>query len=162
LTGLVKTESDGYIRKSLILDIEKSMKEKKMTHLTNSSGSKTSNREEILKIAENYYRNIYKSDNIADNSPLSDQVPGITKDEIQHALKQMKNGKASGEDNMAVEMLKLGGDIICKELAKLFIKYINLEVTPKQWDNAIIVLLYKKGDPSNIKNYRPISLLSQV
>lgn len=29
------------------------------------------------------------------------------------------------------------------------------------WENDILIILYKKGDPTKLENYRPISLLSR-
>lgn len=47
-------------------------------------------------------------------------------------------------------------------MAKLFNSILQHSVTPTQWSEANIILLYKKGDPKNIGNYRPISLLPSL
>ena len=35
-------------------------------------------------------------------------------------------------------------------------------MVPEEWNEAIIILLYKKGDLKNISNYRPIILLNNI
>ena len=55
-----------------------------------------------------------------------------------------RNRKAPGEDQVKSEMLKTG------EEGRI----------PNAWKNAEVTILFKKGDSTNIENYRPISLLS--
>jgi len=72
----------------------------------------------------------------------------------------MKNGKSPGEDGHTVEMFKWGGEKMKEEVAKFFSMCLRKREIPSSWDNAIIILLYKKGDKESVENYRPISLLS--
>ena len=59
-------------------------------------------------------------------------------------------------------MLKEGGAITCDWIKKLFNNCLNTRKIPKAWCNACIILLLNKGDKKEIKNYRPISLLSHL
>ena len=35
----------------------------------------------------------------------------------------------------------------------------NLQLIPQEWRKLMVFLIYKKGDRTNIQNYRPISLM---
>jgi len=74
----------------------------------------------------------------------------------------MKRGKAPGPDNIIIDTIVEGGDIIMRELAKLFTTCIKQGKVPQQWKEANMIILFKKGDKRDLKNYRPISLLSNV
>ncbi|KAJ2937651.1 hypothetical protein O0L34_g19326 [Tuta absoluta] len=78
------------------------------------------------------------------------------------ALKQLKNNKAPGEDRITSELLKAGGTPVLKVLQKLFNSVLIEGVTPEAWNRSVVVLFFKKGDKTLLKNYRPISLLSHV
>lgn len=86
----------------------------------------------------------------------------ITKEEVNKAIRNLKNGKACGVDEISAEMLKTANDSIVSFLTKLFNKLFDEGEYPTEWSKAIIVPIFKKGDISIPDNYRGVSLLSLV
>ena len=80
---------------------------------------------------------------------------------INFAL-HMKRGKAPGPDGVLVDSLKEGGDIATRELAKLFTKCIKVKKVPSAWKQANMTTLFKKCNKKDLKNHRPITLLSNI
>ena len=74
----------------------------------------------------------------------------------------MKRGKSPGPDNILIDTIKEGGDTITEELAKLYNACLQTRRIPHQWKEATMILLHKKEDKRDLKNYRPISLLSNL
>ena len=83
-------------------------------------------------------------------------------EEVYHAVKQMKNSKAPGEDGVVIDIIKEGGFQLYKHIARLFTSCLVTRKIPQSWNNAVIILLHKKGDVTDINNYRPISLSSHM
>ena len=80
---------------------------------------------------------------------------------VKRILKFLPSGKTPGKDGIFNEMLKFVFEDIAPCIATLF-KYIAiLDEIPELWKQALIVPVYKnKGDPLDVKNYRPIALTS--
>src|SRR5438552_2448862 len=132
--------------------------------IRNKDGSITTNRDKIIERCAKFYKELYSSTTDRPNPPTTDDepIPEILDCEVLHAMRQMANNKAPGEDGIVIYTMKLGGDVICKHMAKLFNNCLSKRKTPEVWNNAAIILLHKKGDIKDINNYRPISLLSHT
>ena len=85
----------------------------------------------------------------------------ITHEEVNQAIKRLKNGKAAGIDGITAEMLKYGGDVVTEWMVKICQMAWERGVVPADWTKAIIVPVYKgKGRRGECGSYRGISLLS--
>ena len=79
--------------------------------------------------------------------------------EVQMALKQMKSGKASGNDEITADLLKAGGMSVLRRLYHLFVEIWKTEQMIEDWSLAISIRLFKnEGDKKIRDNYRGISL----
>ena len=74
----------------------------------------------------------------------------------------MKNGTATGNDHINIDTLKTGEDTISKILAKLYTKCLSERRIPTAWNNARMMTIFKKENKKDLKNYRPICLLSNI
>ena len=79
---------------------------------------------------------------------------------MEAALRDIKNGTATGNDHINIETLKAGEDTISKTLAKLYPKCFSERRIPTSWKNVKMVIIFKNGNKKDLKNYRPICLLS--
>ncbi|XGW34311.1 hypothetical protein V3C99_018284 [Haemonchus contortus] len=80
--------------------------------------------------------------------------------EVRHAITSKRNGTTSGPDRIKAEHSKSLPPVIVETLARLFTRNLSECEVPVQRKISKTVLLYQKGDPDDIGNYRPICLLS--
>ena len=100
------------------------------------------------------------TDNIAQNENLN--AP-FTEDEIQKSIRNLKNNKSPGIDNVLNEYIKCTQTVLLPIYVKLFNLILSSGYIPKNWSEGIIIPIYKnKGDNKDPSNYRPITLLSCV
>ena len=107
----------------------------------------------------NYFKNLLFQDNsnlikhaIPDNTELSLNA-AISVTEVTFALKQLKNKKASGLDQLSNEMLKSFGHLYPEFLSSFFTKVFFENKFPKLWTTGLITPIFKKGPKSLVSNY---------
>jgi hypothetical protein len=84
----------------------------------------------------------------------------ISIDEVQKAIKALKNSKAPGPDGLISEFYKHSGPFVLNFFTKLFNRLFETGEFPEEWTESIIQPLHKKGDINSPDNYRGISLLN--
>ena len=83
--------------------------------------------------------------------------------ELEDSLNQLDEKKSTGEDQIENAMLKHLPPITKKYLLDLYNRIWSEHYFPKDWNSSIIIPILKQGkEPSNMKNYRPVSLTSCV
>ena len=90
----------------------------------------------------------------------AEEITEFTEEEMERAIKRMKRHKAQGKDGITSDIIKLGRPVVLVYLTNIFNNILKTKQISDSWHEAKIVILFKKGDPKDIKNYRPISLLS--
>ena len=99
-----------------------------------------------------------------DTHPADSDLPiycsALTKEEIQSAIKQLRNGKAAGPDNIPAETLKVDIRPNVEMLYPLFNKIWDDERVQTEWKESYLIKLPKKGDLRSCSNYRGMTLLS--
>ena len=93
-------------------------------------------------------------DNLPFNNPISEE-------EVIRLTKKLKNGKASGIDNILNEFLKCSPPDMLKLISGFFNLILDTGIIPASWTIGLITPIYKrKGDTNDPDNYRGITLLS--
>ena len=80
-------------------------------------------------------------------------------EDIYKILSQLDTSKACGPDGIGNKLLKEAAVPLAQPLSELFNFILSIGIFPEVWKTAQVTALYKKGDPTECNNYRPISLL---
>jgi hypothetical protein len=80
-------------------------------------------------------------------------VPEPSLVEVEIAIGKLKSYKSPSTDQIPAELIKAGGETLCSEIHRLICCIWNKEELPQQWNESIIVPIYKKGDKTDCNNY---------
>uniref|UniRef100_A0A674IM21 Reverse transcriptase domain-containing protein n=1 Tax=Terrapene triunguis TaxID=2587831 RepID=A0A674IM21_9SAUR len=76
------------------------------------------------------------------------------------SLRRMPTNKSPGMDGLTVEFYRVFWDVLGPDLVTVWAKSLQGGVLPLSCRRAVLALLPKKGDLRDLRNWRPISLLS--
>ena len=84
----------------------------------------------------------------------------VTSGELKSIVNKWKRGKSPGPDNITTDFVKDLEEDMLEALLELINQWWEQCAVPKEVLKAKVASLYKKGNPDQQGNYRPISLLS--
>ena len=101
---------------------------------------------------------------LPDLNPIREQLDNIVlvESEVEDILKVLNPSKSCGPDLVNPRLLKSSANIINYPLCKLFNMSLEKAIYPTHWKRANVTPVYKNNKPTDVKNYRPISLLSVI
>ncbi|XP_063408891.1 uncharacterized protein LOC134692369 [Mytilus trossulus] len=109
---------------------------------------------------ENDFEQDLEFDTLSDDVELFLNSP-VTEDEIKKVVSNLKNGKASGSDEILNEYIKNTIDDLMPIYVKLFNLILDTGIVPDSWSNGIMITIFKnKGSRSDPEMYRGITLNS--
>lgn len=141
------------------------------TALLKENGDVTTSPEEVTARWHGHFKKIlnipseYKEEVIAEIQQLPtkshlDEPP--TEEEIESALSKLKNGKAGGKTGILPELIKYGGAELWDRILDLVKMVWEEEAVVRDWKDATIIPIPKKGNLQVCDNWRGISLLDVV
>jgi hypothetical protein len=77
---------------------------------------------------------------------------------VEIAIAKLEKYKSPGSDQIPAELIQAGGETLLSVIHKLINSVCNKEELPDQWNESIIVTIYKTNDKTDCSNYREISL----
>ncbi|KAK6186986.1 hypothetical protein SNE40_006240 [Patella caerulea] len=86
----------------------------------------------------------------------------VTAKGVTNCINRLNVKKASGPDKMPIIALKETSTEIAPILQDLYQQSLDTHEIPKDWKQANIVPIFKKGDRTKPANYRPVSLTAVV
>lgn len=86
----------------------------------------------------------------------------IDEADFSRILNGMRNGKAVGLKKLYGEALKYADSKTKPAIREMMQSHLNGNLIPDDWRDANIHLLYVKGPPDQVKNYRGISIVNAV
>ena len=92
--------------------------------------------------------------------PIQDHLSDVPSlEEVEKAINQLKNNKATGSDGVPAKLFKVGGPALTDHTHRLIPKIWSTKTIPTDLRDISIVTIFKKGDKAQCGNYRGISLL---
>uniref|UniRef100_A0A8C5WH19 Reverse transcriptase domain-containing protein n=1 Tax=Leptobrachium leishanense TaxID=445787 RepID=A0A8C5WH19_9ANUR len=153
-----------------------------IARIKTSTGTLTSRPDQILEEFRSFYEKLYHMDDGSDRVPSTAEIDAyltgklnhnltptaietldapIPVEEIKRVITALKTGKCPGPDGLPAEYYKAFPDELLPHLTSLFSRLRDGEQFHPHTLSATISVIGKPGkDVSDVRNYRPISLLN--
>jgi hypothetical protein len=120
----------------------------------------------MANILNNFFASVFTNED-KNNMPAKNaetesvlRTVSFTPLEVIRKLNNLRADSAPGPDKIYPRMLKELRYEIADPLSKIFTKSMKTGKVPKNWKEAIVTPIHKKGPKAEPGNYRPVSLTS--
>ena len=88
--------------------------------------------------------------------------PDILECEVKWALESITTNRASGDDEIQVELYQILEDDAVKVLHSICQQIWKTQQWPQDWKRSVFIPIPKKGNGKECSNYRTIALISHT
>ena len=107
-----------------------------------------------------YEKHLHDPDN--HKGVITHLEPDILECEVKWALESITTNKASGGDEIPVELFQILKDDAVKMLHSICQQIWKTQQWPKEWKMSVFNSIPKKGNAKECSNYRTIALISHA
>ena len=115
----------------------------------------------VEELAQSFSTRNWTCTPIQEDKPIF-SISEITESAVVEIMSSLKDSKAKDTYNMDTSFLKTHTDALVCPIAHLINLSIRQCIFPSTWKTAVVTPIFKAGDPTNVSNYRPISILPVV
>jgi hypothetical protein len=130
--------------------------------LKSSSGEMLIEKAKIVQRWTEYIQELYNDDREDTDILFNDEGPPILVAEVKDAIKQTRQMKAPGPDNITIEQIQALGKSGQEILTKMFNDMYSTGYLPEDLKKSIYIPLPKKERAVDCEDHRTISLMSHV
>jgi hypothetical protein len=140
------------------------------TGIEDSQGNRIVEQSQVLKIWENYITELYDRPNrpetleveLEEEVDTDEKGPYILQSEVENAMKEMGNKKATADDAVPGDVLKLLGEGGLKIMMKLIKTIYDTGEWPKDFTDVTMIALKKKTQATKCSDHRTIGLITHT
>jgi hypothetical protein len=106
---------------------------------------------------------VWRQDFNTCSSKYTTRVVEVTEEELSQIVSSLKHYKAPGADKLKGRIIKFLHPFVSEVIVHVYSFCLRISDIPQCWKKGVLKVLLKdpSGDPTDVKNYRPITLLSE-
>ncbi|XP_039291049.1 uncharacterized protein LOC120352831 [Nilaparvata lugens] len=134
----------------------------KSGRLADVHGNLVIDKDERKKVWEQYLKDLFHD--LRAQQPVfeDDTGPKILLEEVKAAMKQMEDGKATGSDEISIELLKLMDEENMKTITNIVNHIYSTGKIPNQWLESEFIAIPKKSSAKACGDFQTLSLMSNM